>query len=347
MSPDDGSRLGELISPRSKDEVRDALISLPDYACVVRKRPHGKDVATKPLLFDPFPKLPEPLCDGADVIGYMKEEMEERYGGAQEAQDLVYKSAWDQIAGSGGGAGDGARVKFSPVHWRILTIGYLKLLSDGYSLEFSRLRSELFAKCSWLTSTVQQALNELVNAGYLTQTFERQQYVMKGRDVYGNPIMVPPDPSVRDEMERSKTTVYHLTPRALEWFQTRPGPSKAGDPKHVRVIEKLLKEEYWPMGCFCVVDWGETSHARPDVAVLLPRVLEVEDGKGYDSRIPSPYVWDYSTAIAVEVEMSPQKSQGQLLKNYRKNKGVYAQIRFVVTSENHAQQVKEILREDW
>jgi len=63
VGPDDASRLGELISPPAKDEVRDALISLPDYTCIVRKRPHGEDVAVKPLLLDPFPKLSEPLCN--------------------------------------------------------------------------------------------------------------------------------------------------------------------------------------------------------------------------------------------------------------------------------------------
>jgi DNA helicase HerA-like ATPase len=347
VGPDDASRLGELISPSSKDQVRDALISLSDYTCVVRKRPHGEDVAAKPLLLDPFPKLSEPLCESPEVIGYMKKEMEEKYGGAQEATDLVYKTAWEQIVGPGRGTQDKTRVNFSPVHWKILTTGYLKLISDGYSLEFSRLKSDLFAKCSWLTSTVHQALNELVNAGYLTQTFEWQEYVMKGKDVYGNSIMVPPDPAVIDQMERSKTVVYHLTPDSLDWFQTRPGPPKVGDPKHIRVIEKLLKEEFWAMGHFCVVDWGETSSEMPDIAVLQPRVLEVEEKKGYKSRVPDPTNWDYHTATAVEVEMSPQKSKEQLLKNFKKNKGTYFKIRFVVTSENHSQQIQELLGEDW
>jgi hypothetical protein len=36
--------------------------------------------------------------------------------------------------------------------------------------------------------------------------------------------------------------------------------------------------------------------------------------------IPNPYVWDYSSAIAVEIEKSPEKSKAQLQKNYRKNK---------------------------
>jgi predicted transcriptional regulator len=257
--------------------------------------------------------------------------------------DLVYKNLFEQIAGGKGG--DSSRVPFMPIHWRILTTGYLKLLSEAYSLEFSRLRSELFAKYSWSTSAVQHALNELVNAGYLTQTFEHQKYVMKGKDGYGNPIMVPPNPAVADEMERTKTVVYSLTPRALESFEMKFGPSRTGDPKHIRVIEKLLKEEYWPMGYYCVVDWGESGEERPDIAVLKPSVTTVQEKGAAEAKVPSAYAWDYSSAIAVEVEMSPQKSREQVKKNYDKNRGAYALVRFVVTSENNARQLLEILNE--
>ena len=55
--------MAELIAPSSSEEVRKSLIKLPDYACVVRKRLHGDDVASKPLIFDPFPKVREPLYD--------------------------------------------------------------------------------------------------------------------------------------------------------------------------------------------------------------------------------------------------------------------------------------------
>ena len=44
--------------------------------------------------------------------------------------------------------------------------------------------------------------------------------------------------------------------------------------------------------------------------------------------------------------MAPQKNREQVLKNYRKNEEVYASIRFVVTSDNHAKQLQEILGED-
>ena len=344
VGPDDASKVAELLSPRWKEEVRDALISLPDYSCVARKRPHGDDVASKPILLEPFPKLADPLCDANEVLDYMRGEMEQKYGGAQEAMDLVYKNLFEQIAGGKGG--DSSRVPFMPIHWRILTTGYLKLLSDAYSLEFSRLRSELFAKYSWSTSAVQHALNELVNAGYLTQTFEHQKYVMKGKDGYGNPIMVPPNPAVADEMERAKTVTYSLTPRALESFEMKFGPSRTGDPKHIRVVEKLLKEEYWPMGYYCVVDWGESGEERPDIAVLKPSVTTVQEKGAAEAKVPSAYAWDYSSATAVEVEMSPQKSREQVKKNYEKNRGAYVLVRFVVTSENHSEQLKEILGKD-
>jgi predicted transcriptional regulator len=344
VGPDDASKVAELLSPRWKEEVRDALISLPDYSCVARKRPHGEDVATKPLLLEPFPKLSDPICDANSVLDYMKGEMEQKYGGAQEAMDLVYRNIFEQIAGDKGS--DSSRVPFMPMHWRILTTGYLKLLSDAYSLEFSRLKSELYAKYSWSTSAVQQALNELVNAGYLTQTFVHQTYVMKGKDAYGNPIMVPPNPSVADDMERAKTIIYSLTPRALESFEMKFGPSRTGDPKHIRVIEKLLKEEYWSNGYYCVVDWGESGEERPDIAVLKPSVTTVQVKGAAEAKVPSGYAWDYSSATAVEVEMSPQKNREQVKKNFNKNKGVYALVRFVVTSENQAKQLYEILNED-
>jgi hypothetical protein len=94
------------------------------------------------------------------------------------------------------------------------------------------------------------------------------------------------------------------------------------------------------------VDWGESGDERPDIAVLMPSVTIVEEKKGAETKAPSAYAWDYSSAIAVEVEMSPQKSQDQVKKNYSKNKGVYTFVRFVVTSENHKQQVEGILSED-
>jgi hypothetical protein len=71
----------------------------------------------------------------------------------------------------------------------------------------------------------------------------------------------------------------------------------------------------------------------------------IKDKQGNDKRISNPYVWDYTTATAVEIEMSPLKSKDQVLKNYQKNKTLYEQIRFVVTSENHRQELWQILNE--
>ena len=352
VGPADAAKMAELISPQLRKELADDLTVRRDYTCVVRKRPHGDaSVRRMPLLFEPFPKLRDPLCGMKDVIEYMRKEMEDKYGGAQEAIDVIYKSPWDQIKESRPGTAastSSTRAPFMPIHWKILTTGYLKLLSDVYALEFSRLRSELFQKYSWKTSIVQQSLNELVNAGYLTQTFGSQDYVREGKDSFGNPIWIHLNSSAKDKIDRAKTVTYALTPRALEWFQIRPGPSKVGDPKHVRMIEKLLKEDYWPSGYYCAVDWGETSSERPDIAVLVPAVTTFEDKEGLElpQRIPNPYVWDYTSAIAVEIEMSPQKSKKQLLKNYNKNKWFYAKIRFIVTSETHSEQLLRILGED-
>ena len=122
-------------------------------------------------------------------------------------------------------------------------------------------------------------------------------------------------------MERTKTIIYNLTPLALEYLQMRVGTSKAGDPKHLRVIEKLLKQEYWPMGYFTVVDWGEGSGGKPDIAVLKPCVREVKDKDGNELRMPDPYYWDYSSTVAVEVEMAPQKNREQVHEELPQERG--------------------------
>jgi hypothetical protein len=75
-------------------------------------------------------------------------------------------------------------------------------------------------------------------------------------------------------------------------------------------------------------------------------VATIEEKKGTEVKAPSAYAWDYASATAVEVEMSPQKSKAQVKENYRKNAGEYALVRFVVTSESHCDQLKEILGED-
>jgi hypothetical protein len=75
-------------------------------------------------------------------------------------------------------------------------------------------------------------------------------------------------------------------------------------------------------------------------------VREIKDRDGNELRMPDPYNWDYSSMVAVEVEMAPQKNKEQVQKNYRKNESFYASIRFVVTSEINAQQLREILGED-
>ena len=214
VGPDDASKISELISPTRKDEVRDALISLPDYTCVVRKRPHGEDVAGRPILLEPFPRLGESLCETKEVIDYMRNEMEERYGGAHEAMDLVYKSPGEEIAGQ-------SRARLRGSRSRRSTGGYSRPATSSSCPTPTRSSSPASGPSSSRSTpggppTCSEALNDLVNTGFLTQTFARQEYVMKGKDAYGNPIMVPPDPSVTDEMERAKTVIYSLTPRALE-----------------------------------------------------------------------------------------------------------------------------------
>ena len=122
--------------------------------------------------------------------------MEERYGGAEEATDLVYKSLKQQLeeAAASEDSSDTSRVAFMPIHWRILTMAYLKVLSDDYSVEYSRLRSNLYHKFTWKTSDVQQALNDLVNQGYLTQVLHAAGVHRQGEGRVREPDMGPSRP---------------------------------------------------------------------------------------------------------------------------------------------------------
>ena len=43
-----------------------------------------------------------------------------------------------------------------------------------------------------------------------------------------------------------------------------------------------------------------------------------EDEAGNKLKAADPYVWNHSSAIAVEVKMSPQKSREHMVKKYRK-----------------------------
>ena len=99
-------------------------------------------------------------------------------------------------------------------------------------------------------------------------------------------------------------------------------------------------------GYFCLVDWGDSSLEMPDIAVIEPALKTVKDKYGNDQRILNPWVWNYMTATAVEIEMSPLKNKNQVLKNYQKNKASYKLIRFVVTSDNHEEQLYKILNEE-
>ena len=225
VGPEDASRMSELISPTKKEEVGDALIALPDYSCVVRKRPHGEDVAGKPILFEPFPRVGESLCGTKEVVDYMRKEMEERYRRRLRG-DAPWSTRAPQRRSSASPA-QGPPSRRSPG-------GYSRRATSSSCL--GRLPARVLppqdrALREALVAHLRRAARRSTawsTAGFLTQTFARQEYVMKGKDVYGNPIMLPPDPSVADEMERTKTVIYNLTPLALEYLQMRVGPRRRG-----------------------------------------------------------------------------------------------------------------------
>ena len=309
---------------------------------MVRKRPHGEDVAGKPILLEPFPRVGESLCDTKEVVDYMKKEMEERFGGAHEDTDLVYKSPERE------GVRGKSKARGSVHAGR--TGGYSRQatsssLSDAYPLEFSRLRYRVLRQALLAHLRRERGAQRSGERRVPDADLRSQEYVMKGKDAYGNPIMLPPDPSVLDEMERTKTIIYNLTPVALEYFQMRVGTLEGGDPKHLRVIEKLLKQEYWPKGYFSWSTGAREEAGEADIAVLKPRTREIKDKDGNELRMPDPYYWDYSTPggrggdgpaeeQGAGPEELPQERGGLRLDQVRRDLG------------HNAKQLQEILSED-
>ena len=158
--------MAELISPKIERGGEEGAHHAPrlrvrgeEEAARGGRRVQASDPATRSR------RSGSPSATMKEVIDYMKREMEERYGGAEEATDLVYKSLKrPDRAGRRSEEPRTARGSPScPSTGRYSRLAYLKLLSDEYSVEFSRIRSELFHKYSWKTSDVQQALNDLVN----------------------------------------------------------------------------------------------------------------------------------------------------------------------------------------
>jgi hypothetical protein len=85
---------------------------------------------------------------------------------------------------------------------------------------------------------------------------------------------------------------------------------------------------------------------RPDIAVVKPQTIKVKDKKtGNEIEVPSPYIWDYKSSEAVEIEIYPSKSQGQVKKNYSKN-SAYSKVIFVVTMPEHKNWFEEVLGSD-
>jgi hypothetical protein len=335
VGSDDASRLAKVMTPQKEREMATYLASIPNHQVAVRKNPVGGSGLVRTIAI-PYPKLRDALHTDQEVIELMKTRMEQLYGGAHESTELTYRSVVDTLRKDGGGA------MLNPVKWRILTLAYQYLLSNALMLEYGQLSTTLYRRYEWKQSVVHGALSDLVVGGLLDERYELRD-IVKGRDDYGNQILVTPDPSKKDEMERARTVTYSLATPAKEFFLSRVGSSRAGNPVHLRVIRKLLEEKYWPGGYWCEVDWGEKGGKSPDIAVFRPKMISLTKKDGTEAKVPDPYHWDAQEAIAVEVEEYPSKHPDRVLENYRKNRGNYRDIVFVVTMPEQVDDIRSIL----
>ena len=91
-------------------------------------------------------------------------------------------------------------------------------------------------------------------------------------------------------------------PRALDVFRMRVGPSEMGDVKHARDREdaegRVLAERILLRRRLGRLEPGDARHRGHRTH---PKT--VKDKYGDDQRILNPWVWNYTTATAVEIEM--------------------------------------------
>jgi DNA-binding transcriptional ArsR family regulator len=287
-----------------------------------------------------FPKAPDPVHTYGQVITFLKTQMQEKYGGAHVHEDIIYKSAMQQLEEE-----KGKSAVFSPIKWRILTDLYL---SDGFSKEHKRLSNYLYNLNKWESAKVDNTLEELFREGYLDADWKKYDYVLRGRDENNAQLGQPVRQSVQDDLERVRTTVYTLSKKGKElflgYFARAAASKRSGGPVHLRAIRREVENTYWRIGNFCFIDWGEDFKEKPDIFVLSPRQIRIspdKNNKELQTWVQDAYSWDYDRAINVEVETYPLKNEDQVFRNFLKANG--REVRFVVLDTKHIEDIHTIL----
>jgi len=332
-NPDDARKLAKLLYPEKAEAIVDLIPGLEDYAALVRKRPVGGRPVEPPFRVT-FPKLHDPIHDYGDAIGYMKLEMEKTHGGSVGDRELQYKPDVDQVERESGDC-----PLDYPLYWVPLTY----LHHQNREVGFSEVCEYFDEKWNWSANTVQVALSELDDRGWVEEKMGTKRFRVldstTGEHVWNEHVS-------NDARIRAREARYSPTDAAKrEFFDFNlVAPERAGRPLHVRIMKALL-EKYWKEGSYCAWDKGNRSGKFPDILVTPPKMDQAKGKEGKQVTILSTREWDKEKRKSVEVETNPSKHFAQARANYDKNVARWGIVRFVVPSRSQEPEVRRILQD--
>ena len=338
LGPDDARTVSKVMAP-DEEKWAKAIVRLPNWLSVVRMNPRGDSALARTLSFE-VPKVTDPIHSQAEVISYMRSEMEKRYGSGEELstkdREPLYRAAMEEAKRAKG------LPQLRPVEENILyVIDSRRIDSKQKEMKFRTLAKIMQEQFGWNLSVTLGAVNSLVDKGYLHDVgiFYDPSLVGKSDGSYLN----------EDEKDRSRETSYTLTYYAMNAFLNRDLKGRrAGKNIHWNMMKHLIHYYRERKGFSCTMDYGDSNNRWPDIIVYPLKTTFVKDkADGSIKEIHDPNHWDVKNRFAIEVETTPRKNQKQLLKNYEKcfsPPGQYSRVVFYVGSQKHRKDVLDLLK---
>jgi hypothetical protein len=338
LGPDDGRTVSKVMAP-DEDKWAKTIVRLPNWLSVVRMNPRGNSALARTLTFE-VPKVPEPIHSQAQVIEYMKLEMEKKYGSGDELstkdREPIYRAAMEGAKKAKG------LPQLRPIEENILyVIDSRRIDSKEKEMKFRTLARIMQEQFGWNLSLTLGAVNSLVDKGYLHDVGIFYDPTLVGKSDAGS--------LNEDEKDRSRETSYALTTYAKNFFLNRDLKGRrAGKNIHWNMMKHLIHYYREKKGFSCTVDYGDSNNRWPDIIVYPLKTTFIKDkNDGSIKEVHDPNHWDVKNRFAIEVETTPRKNQKQLLKNYDKcfsPPGQYFRVVFYVGSQKHRKDVLDLLK---
>ena len=174
LGPDDSRYIAKLLDPIRADQIAKEIAGLAGHDCRLRKNPiYAREVRALALT---FPRVDEayPFAYTEEQIKqYMRGIMETRFGGAHEAQDVIYETGED-MSGQG-------LAWWNPIQWYIMLLPYIDPL--GFSeLEERRISAKFYRENGWNFAAVHNTFEDLVRLGYFSKRLGNYGYAIWGKD---------------------------------------------------------------------------------------------------------------------------------------------------------------------